>query len=201
MTAKWKVGNGDWEILFRNKRSAFFRRADLTCLCRIFGHFLVRVFREKSTPEKGRNWNRNMATRTRTRTMTDECCHYGGSDEGWRVSKIELTNCHSLTHPHFPFAIATASGEILWHLEWRQSTRHKRGRIFSAQLLRLIALKMDKPEGRKSNMAAKGELCAQHPWLIFINTAATKGAKLATGKWKMLIVRHALMSRMEIRLA
>jgi len=34
----------------------------------------------------------------RARTMTDECCHYGGSVEGWSVSKIELTNCHSLAH-------------------------------------------------------------------------------------------------------
>jgi len=52
----------------------------------------------------------------------------------------------------------------------------------------LIALKMDKPEATWPPKDAG----SKHPRLIFINTAGTKGAKLATGKWKMLIVRHAL---------
>jgi len=28
------------------------REGDLTCLCRIFGHFLVRVHREKTPPKR-----------------------------------------------------------------------------------------------------------------------------------------------------
>jgi len=53
---------------------------------------------------------------------------------------------------------------------------------------------MDKPEATWPPKDAG----SQHPRLIFINTAGTKGAKLATGKWKMLIVRHALKLKVEM---
>lgn len=121
------------------------------------------------------NWNME----TRTRTMTDECCHYGGTAEGWSVSKIELTNCHSLIHSLARSLLGP--GEILWHLEWRtsvQAPEFKNGAGFLAALLRLIELGTDNPETAKKQHGCQRHGSTLSPaspfpfWLIFINTVS-----------------------------
>lgn len=136
-------------FFFETREHTFFQ-GDLTCLCRIFGHFLVPassqqpsaphpsacacVLEQKTPPnQKKKKWTEKAATETWK--------HGHGQ---WRMSAVIMaalpraevclkSSWRTVTHS-LARSLAPRPGEILWHLEWRtsvQAPEFKMGRVFS----------------------------------------------------------------------